>query len=85
MKRVLVIGLVVALGLRLLPIVGPMVWPGLRRPLQRLQRRADLATAAVMLALVVSMVVQREPVFAGITAVLSLPAWIAGVKALRRA
>lgn len=82
-KRLLVIGLLLALSLRLVPVIGPIVWPGYRRSLARLQRRADLATAAVMLALVGSMLVQREPVFAAIVAVLSLPAWVAGVRALR--
>lgn len=82
-KRLLVIGLLLALSLRLLPIVGPIVWPGYRRSVARLQRRADLATAAVMLALVASMLIRREPAFAAIVAVLSLPAWVAGVRALR--
>lgn len=82
-KRLLVIGLLLALSMRLLPVVGPIVWPSYRRSLARLQRRADLATAAVMFALVASMLAQREPVFAAIVAVLSLPAWLAGVRALR--
>lgn len=82
-KRLLVIGLLVALAMRLLPVLGPLVWPGFRRSVARLQRRADLATAAVMLALVASMIAQREPAFAAMVAVLSLPAWIAGVRALR--
>jgi len=83
-KRLLVIGLVVALALRLLPVVAPMFWPGFRRSVARLQRRADLATAAVMLALVASMFLQREPVFGAMVAVLSLPALVAGFRALRR-
>ena len=82
-KRLLVIGLVAALLLRLLPIVAPIVWPGLRRSVAALRRRADLAAAAIMLALVVSMFARQEPVYAAIVAVLSLPAWFAGVRALR--
>ena len=82
-KRLLVIGLLLALSMRLLPVIGPLVWPSFRRSVARLQRRADLATAAVMLALVVSMFAQREPVFGAITAMLSLPAWLAGIRALR--
>ncbi len=82
-KRLLVIGLLVALAMRLLPVIGPIVWPGFRRSVGRLQRRADLATAAVMLALVGSMLARQEPAFAAIVAVLSVPAWIAGARALR--
>lgn len=83
LKRLLVLGLLLALALRLLPVVGPLVWPGYRKSIRRLQRRADLATAAVMLALCASMFAQRQPWFGVLVAVLSIPAWIAGAKALR--
>lgn len=83
LKRLLVIGLLAALSMRLLPILGPVFWPGFRRSVARLRRRADLATAAVMLALVAAMALQRELAFAALVAVLSLPAWYAGAKALR--
>jgi hypothetical protein len=82
-KRLLMIGLVGALALRLLPVLGPIVWPGFRRSVARLQRRADLATAAVMLALIASMFLQHQPLFGALVAVLSLPALVAAARALR--
>ena len=85
LKRLLAIALVTALCLRLLPIVGPVLWPGFRRSVDRLRRRADIATAVVMLALVVSMLVRHEPLYAALVALLSIPAWIAGARALRGA
>ncbi len=76
-KRLLAIALVAALALRVIPIVAPFVWPGLKRSAERLRKRADLATAAVMLAIAGSMLVRGEPVYAAIVALLSVPALIA--------
>ena len=51
LKRLLAIALIAALALRVLPIVAPLVWRGFRGSVARLRKRADLATAAVMLAI----------------------------------
>ena len=83
LKRLLVLALLFALGLRLVPIVAPLFWPRYRQSVARLRRRADLGTAAVMIALVVSMALRGEPVWAGLVAVLSVPAVLAAVRALR--
>lgn len=83
LKRLLVAALLVALALRLAPIVGPWVWPALKPRVERLRRRADLATAAVMIALVISTLVRGEPAWALVVAVLSVPALIAGARAIR--
>ena len=80
LKRLLVLGLLVALALRLVPAL----WPGYRRSMARLRRRADLGAAAVMLALVCATLAQGEPAYAALVAMLSVPAWIAGARALRR-
>jgi hypothetical protein len=83
LKRLLVVGLLAALALRAWPIVGPLLWPGYRRSVRQLRRRADLATAAVMLGLCASMFVRGERGFGVLLAVLSLPAVVAAAKALR--
>ncbi|MBI2394203.1 MAG: hypothetical protein HYV09_31825 [Deltaproteobacteria bacterium] len=83
-KRLLVVALLAALTLRLLPVIGPILWPGWRRSLAEVRRRADLATAVVMLAVVGSMLARRELVWAAVVAVLSIPALVAGVRAVRR-
>lgn len=82
-KRLLAIALVAALALRVLPIVAPILWPGYRSSVDRLRRRADLATAAVMLALAVSMWARGEPLYAGLVAVLGIPAIVAAIRVLR--
>jgi hypothetical protein len=83
LKRVLTIALGAALLLRVLPIVLPWIWPSYRASVERLRFRADIATAAVMLALVVSMLVRREPAYAGLVAVLSIPAFYGAIRAVR--
>lgn len=83
LKRVLTIALVAALLLRVVPIVAPLVWPSFRASVDRLRFRADLATAAVMLALVVSMLVRGEPAYAALVGVLSLPALVGAWRAIR--
>ena len=83
LKRVLTIALCAALLLRLLPVVLPWVWPSYRASVERLKFRADLATAAVMLAIVVSMLLRNEPAYAGLVAVLSLPALYGAGRAIR--
>lgn len=83
LKRVLTIALVAALLLRVLPVVLPWVWPSFRKSVAALRFRADLATAAVMLAIVISMLARKEPAYAGLVAVLSLPALIGAFRAVR--
>lgn len=83
LKRVLTIALVAALLLRVLPIVLPWVWPSYRKSVDRLRFRADLATAAVMVALTVSMFVRNEPAYAALVALLSLPAILGAIRAVR--
>ena len=82
LKRLLAIALIAALALRILPIVGPILWPSFRQSAARLRRRADLATAAVMIALAVSMLARGEPLYAALVAVLSIPALIAAGRVL---
>lgn len=83
LKRLMTIALVAALLLRVLPMVLPWVWPSFRGSVARLRFRADLGAAAVMLALVASMLVRKEPAYAALVAVLSLPAVFAAYRALR--
>jgi hypothetical protein len=83
MKRLIAIALVAALALRVFPIVAPWIWPGFRKSVDRLRRRADLGTAAVMLLLVFSMVARGERLYAALVALLSIPALIAAVRVLR--
>lgn len=83
LKRLMTIALVAALLLRVLPIVLPWVWPSFRTSVARLRFRADLGAAAVMLALVASMLVRNEPAYAALVAVLSLPAVFGAYRALR--
>lgn len=82
-KRLLAIALVVALALRVLPIVAPFVWPGFKGSVERLRKRADLATAAVMLALAGSMLLRNEPLYAALIAFLSIPALVAALRVIR--
>jgi len=82
-KRLLAIALIAALALRVLPIVAPILWPGFRGSVDRLRRRADLATAAVMLALSASMLARGEKLYAGIVVVLSIPAIAAAIRVIR--
>jgi hypothetical protein len=81
-KRLLAIALVAALALRVVPIVAPLIWPGFRRSVERMRRRADLATAAVMVALTVSMLVRGERAYAALVAVLSIPAIVAAIRVI---
>jgi hypothetical protein len=83
-KRLIAIALVAALALRAVPIVA-WFFPGFRRSAERLRRRADLATAAVMIALAASMLVRGEPLYAALVAVLSIPAIIAAIRVIRGA
>ncbi len=82
-KRLIAIALVAALALRVVPILAPVFFPGYRRSVERLRRRADLATAAVMIALAASMFVRGEPVYGGVVAVLSIPAILAAIRVIR--
>ena len=82
-KRLIAIALVAALVLRVFPIFAPFLWPGFRASVDRLRRRADLATAAVMIALAGSMLVRGEPLYAGIVALLSIPAIVAAIRVIR--
>ena len=83
LKRFITIALVAALLLRVLPIVLPWVWPSFRASAARLRFRADIGTAVVMLALVASMLVRNEPAYAGLVAILSVPAVFGAWRALR--
>lgn len=82
-KRLLAIALVAALALRVLPIVAPLVWPGFKGSVERFRKRADLATAAVMLALAGSMLLRNEPAYAALIALLSIPALVAAIRVIR--
>jgi hypothetical protein len=83
LKRVLTIALVAVLLVRVLPIVAPFVWPSMRTSLGRLKFRADLGTAFVMIALVISMLVRNEPAYAALVALLSVPAIVGAWRAIR--
>jgi hypothetical protein len=82
-QRLLAIVVAFVLVTRLWPLVAPWIWPRLKPRMARLQRRADLATAAVMIVLVVSALVRGEQTYAALIAVLSIPALVAGIRALR--
>jgi hypothetical protein len=83
LRRLLGIALALILVMRLVPWLAPAIWPGLRRKVDGLRRRLDLASAAIMLGFAVSMALRREPVAAAVVLVLGIPAFVAAAAVVR--
>jgi len=81
-KRILVVAAALVLALRLLPIFAPRFLPGLRASADRLQKRADLGTAFVMLAVAIVTFARGELVLGGVVLLLGVPAFVAAVSVI---
>ncbi|MGZ5968994.1 MAG: hypothetical protein ACXWP4_15080, partial [Polyangiales bacterium] len=68
-QRLLAIVIALVLLSRLWPVVGPWIWPALKPRVDRLRRRADIAAASVMIALVLATLFQGERAYAALVAV----------------
>jgi hypothetical protein len=77
LKRLLGVAIAIALALRIAPVVLPWIRPRWRASAERLRLRADVATAAIMVAFAIAAVARGEPWIGVLVLVLGAPAYAA--------
>ncbi len=82
MTRLLVIPLLVVLLARLLPVLGLVLGPGMRRSLQNMAVAIDVAGGVIMLLLIGVQLVYRQWLGAALLGVLGIPVFVGTYRAL---